>query len=91
MDVMVEMTHDEVQNNLCYALICETMEGSRRNSGRRRRLYSQTFTRSEQQRISHIKSTAHKWYLVTGVPEKVRMSYDNYLLWQRLAAFCAEI
>lgn len=46
MDVMVEMTHDEVQNNLCYALICETMEGSRWNSGRRRRLYSQTFTRS---------------------------------------------
>lgn len=40
MDVMVEMTHDEVQNNLCYALICETMEGSRWNSGRRRRLYS---------------------------------------------------
>lgn len=25
MDVMVEMTHDEVQNNLCYALICETV------------------------------------------------------------------
>ena len=41
--------------------------------------------------ISHIKSIAHKWYLVTGVPEKVRMSYDNYLLWQRLAEFCATV
>jgi hypothetical protein len=64
MDVMVEMTHDEVQNNLCYALICETMEGSRWNSGRRRRLYSQTFTRSEQQRISHtnLLPTSGIWY-----------------------------
>lgn len=52
---------------------------------------NKAFTRSEQQRISNIKAKAHKWYLVTGVPEKVRMSYDNYLLWQRLANFCAAI
>lgn len=91
MKTMVTLTHEEAQSYLAYALICETMEGAFWNSGRRRRLYSQMFTRSEQQRISHIKSTAHKWYLVSGVPDKVRMSYDNYLLWQRLAAFCAEI
>ena len=42
MNVMIELTHDEAQNDLCYALICETMEGSRWNSGRRRRLFSQT-------------------------------------------------
>ena len=91
MKTMVALTHEEAQSYLAYALICETMEGSRWNSGCRRRLYSQTFTSREQQRISHIKSIAHKWYLVTGVPEKVRMSYDNYLLWQRLAEFCATV
>lgn len=91
MGKIIELTHDDVQNELAYALICETMEGAYWNSGRRRRMFSKTFTRSEQQRISNIKAKAHKWYLVTGVPEKVRMSYDNYLLWQRLANFCAAI
>ena len=61
------------------------------NSGRRRRLYSKTFTEAEQRQIPRIKATAHKWCLVTGVPEKVRMRYSTYLLWQKLAMFCAEI
>lgn len=28
MKTMVELTHDEAQNHLAYALICETMEGA---------------------------------------------------------------
>ena len=76
MGKIIELTHDDVQNELAYALICETMEGAYWNSGRRRRMFSKAFTRSEQQRISNIKAKAHKWYLVTGVPEKVRMSYS---------------
>lgn len=81
MKTMVTLTHEEAQSYLAYALICETMEGAFWNSGRRRRLYSKTFT----------EATAHKWCLVTGVPEKVRMRYSTYLLWQKLAMFCAEI
>lgn len=73
MGKIIELTHDDVQNELAYALICETMEGAYWNSGRRRRMFSKAFTRSEQQRISNIKAKAHKWYLVTGVPEKVRI------------------
>ena len=83
--------HEEAQSYLAYALICETMEGAFWNSGRRRRLYSKTFTEAEQRQIPRIKATAHKWCLVTGVPEKVRMRYSTYLLWQKLAMFCAEI
>lgn len=82
---------EEAQSYLAYALICETMEGAFWNSGRRRRLYSKTFTEAEQRQIPRIKATAHKWCLVTGVPEKVRMRYSTYLLWQKLAMFCAEI
>lgn len=74
MGKIIELSHDDVQNELAYALICETMEGAYWNSGRRRRMFSKAFTRSEQQRISNIKAKAHKWYLVTGVPEKVRIS-----------------
>lgn len=70
MTTMVELTHDEAQNHLAYALICETMEGAFWNSGRRRRMYNKTFTETEQRQIPRIKAAAHKWCLVTGVPEK---------------------
>ena len=92
MKTMVTLTHEEAQSYLAYALICETMQGAFWNSGRRRRLYSKTFTEAEQRQIPRIKATAHKWCLVTGVPEKVRMRYSTYLLWQKLpiwvAVFC---
>lgn len=48
MKTMVTLTHEEAQSYLAYALICETMEGAFWNSGRRRRLYSKTFTEAEQ-------------------------------------------
>lgn len=65
MKTMVTLTHEEAQSYLAYALICETMEGAFWNSGRRRRLYSKTFTEAEQRQIPRIKATAHKWCLVT--------------------------
>ena len=40
MGKIIELTHDDVQNELAYALICETMEGAYWNSGRRRRMFS---------------------------------------------------
>lgn len=58
MGKIIELSHDDVQNELAYALICETMEGAYWNSGRRRRMFSKAFTRSEQQRISNIKAKA---------------------------------
>lgn len=51
MKTMVTLTHEEAQSYLAYALICETMEGAFWNSGRRRRLYSKTFTEAEQRQI----------------------------------------
>lgn len=38
MGKIIELSHDDVQNELAYALICETMEGAYWNSGRRRRM-----------------------------------------------------
>lgn len=44
MGKIIELTHDDVQNELAYALICETMEGAYWNSGRRRRMFSKNYT-----------------------------------------------
>ena len=91
MNVMIELTHDEAQNDLCYALICETMEGSRWNTESRRRKFNETFTPEERKEISYLKRLAHVWYLVKGVPETVTMKYKTYLLWIRLGAFCMDL
>lgn len=66
MGKIIELTHDDVQNELAYALICETMEGAYWNSGRRRRMFSKAFTRSEQQRISNIKADQKMYIYVTN-------------------------
>lgn len=91
MQVLMELTGDEIRQELNYPLICETMEGRSWDTAQRRRLYQQRFNRSEQKKISQIKSLAHKWYLVTGVLPKVRMGYETYMLWQKLEEFCAEV
>lgn len=44
MGKIIELSHDDVQNELAYALICETMEGAYWNSGRRRRMFSNNYT-----------------------------------------------
>ena len=62
MGKIIELSHDDVQNELAYALICETMEGAYWNSGRRRRMFSKAFTRSEQQRINQTPQSADGAY-----------------------------
>lgn len=97
MGKIIELTHDDVQNELAYALICETMEGAYWNSGRRRRMFSKAFTRSEQQRISNIKANADELvvdYLAnpTGWAErtmerikKASLEYSGLQFWITLA------
>lgn len=88
---MIKMTGEDIRNELQYPLICETMESSIWNTGHRRRTYSETFTRSEQKKISEIKKQAHNWYLVKGASDEITMSYDTYMLWNRLAEFCLSL
>lgn len=83
MGKIIELSHDDVQNELAYALICETMEGAYWNSGRRRRMFSKAFTRSEQQRISNIKAKGVSGLFstskITLFATRLRMSNIFYL------------
>lgn len=85
------LTHDEVQNNIPYALVCETMYGCRWNSGSRIRKFVNEFTREEQKAISKMKRQSYEWYLVKGVPDQVKMTPETYNLWFRLADFCMAV
>ena len=68
------LTHDEVQNNIPYALVCETMYGCRWNNGSRIRKFANEFTREEQKAISKMKKQS---YECENVVRKFRYE-ENY-------------
>lgn len=91
MEMMLVLSREEVRQQIPYAVICETREGSAWNTGRRRRLWVDMFTRTERDAAARLFKMAHRWYLTTGVPDKVTMALSTMRLWQKLGEFCAAI
>lgn len=91
MKLEIVLNHDEIQTEIPYALVCETMEGARWETGTRKRKFAQEFTESERDRVYKLRKQAHTWYLVKGVPDEIRMTPRTLLLWQRLGDFCASL
>lgn len=85
------LTHDEVNEQIPYAIICEVMGGARWNTGKRKRLMKERFTESEVDAICRLHKQAYDWHLRKGVPDEVKMTVQTYALWQKLANFCCEI
>lgn len=90
-DIMIILSRDEVNRYIDYPLICTTMGSAVWETGRRRRLWAETFTESERRACYELRNKAHSWYLKKGVPDQVTMHPRTLGLWQRLAAFCASL
>lgn len=91
MKLYIALNRDEIQEQIPYALVAETMGGARWGTGKRKRLMKQCFTEAEIDAIYRLHKQAHSWYCVKGVPDEVKMSLNTYKLWQKLASFCCEI
>lgn len=91
LEYYLTLNQDEVKKTIPYALIVETMGGARWNTGRRKRMWRQLFNEEERDMARKLYNRAYKWYLVTGVPEEVKMRPQTLVLWQRLGDFCAAI
>lgn len=89
--IWVTLDRDEVERNIPYALVCETRFGSGWNTGRTRRRWLSEFSEKERDAAGGLFSQAHKWYLVTGVPEKVKISARTLALWTKLGEFCCSL
>lgn len=89
--IMIVLSREEVQRDIAYGMICQTMFGASWDTGRRRRRWAEEFTEAERDACSRLKNQAHRWYLTTGIPETVTMSLKTFALWQKLAEFCASI
>lgn len=85
------LNSEEIRKMIPYGLICETMGGSRWNTGKRRRAWAEEFTEDERQKCSYFYKKSCDWYLRYGAPDEIRMLPETLLLWQRLANFCYSI
>lgn len=89
--IMLVLTREEVERELPYKLICETMCGARWDTRTRRQRWSAEFTEAERRACAKLKSQAYSWYLKTGVPDEVQMTLGTLGLWERLGNFCAAL
>lgn len=85
------LNRDEINQQIPYAIVCETMSGARWHTGKRKRLMKLTFTEAEINAINRLHRQAYSWYLVKGVPEELRITPHILALWHKLAEFCYEL
>lgn len=85
----ITLSHDEVNQKIPYALICDVRYGSRWNTGKNKREYEKSFTVEEREEAEKIFRQAYKWHITSGVPDNVTMSMRTFALWLKLGEFCA--
>lgn len=84
-------SYDEIHKKIPYDLICETRESRVWNTMHRKHRWSEEFTERERETARRLFRQAHTWYLVKGVPNKVRMNTETYRLWLKIGEFCASL
>ena len=88
MKFYIEMNADEIKTKIPYALICETRDGARWDTGSRKREWDKIFTEKEKAAATKIFRQARNWYLYKGVPDHVVMTPATLMLWKKLGMFC---
>lgn len=91
MRTILEMTREDAQANIPYAIVCEAREGKSWNTTRRRRRWIEDFSDDERKAAIDLFRKAKLWYLGQGVPDVVRMTPSTYALWLKLGDFCAMV
>ena len=91
MKLIAEFTSEQLRARIPYALICETKECSRWNTGTRRRKWAEATDEASRRRFAKLFSKARSWTLVKGPPEKIRMTMRELSDWDFLASFCCNL
>lgn len=91
MKLYISLNADEIRKEIPYSVVAETMSRAVWNTGRRKRLMKEQFTEAEIEASYRLHKQAYRWYLVTGVPEEIKMTLSTYHLWHKLAQFCCEL
>ena len=91
MRIYISFDHDEIQKELPYEIIGETVSRGIWETKKRKRLFSAEFTEQERESCYNIIALSKKWLLKTGCPDEIKMTMNTYSLWHRLANFCYKL
>lgn len=88
--LQLSLSAEEVRSELHYDLLCEVRSSVRWQTGRRRRLWEQTFDLADRQQAERIFAACRRMCLTSG-PRPLTMDISTYDLWMRLVAFCGSL
>ncbi len=89
--IMLVMTHEEVDTNIAYSLICFSRYGSAWDTGRRRRAWQLDFTEDEKKAAGRLFRQSFEWTCGRGLSGTIRMTMNTFNLWRKLGEFCASV
>ena len=73
-------------------LVAETYCSSSFNTGKVQREFKTMFkTEEEQNTALSLMKRCRTWWLKTGCPENMRLSEDEFVVWQTLEVFCTSL
>ena len=89
--LFLQLSSDEVNVNIPYAMVCMTRYGASWNRMFRKLRWTEEFTEQERNSAERLFKQSHDWLLGRGVPSYVKMTFDTFNLWHKLGNFCASI
>ena len=89
-ETLLVLDRDDIQQ-IPYQLVCEVMGSPKFGTKRVQQRFLERFSEEEINKIVVFRRQAHKWHLVSGVPDELRITPKDLELWTKLAEFCASI
>ena len=89
--MMLELSHDEVNREIPYVMVCMGRYGSTWGTMHRKRRWAAEFTEREKKAATKLFAKSHEWTLTRGVPDSVVMRVETFKLWQKLGDFLSSI
>ena len=84
---VVELTKEEVQEQLPYQLVTDTFAKHVSRHENTKTLYDNMFNEHEQHIIKNIRQQAKRW-AQKGIPDTITMPMETYRLWSKLTTYC---
>lgn len=81
------LTREEIEKSIPYKFVCTTRYGSIWNTMRREMRWNKEFSFAEQEMAEKLFRQSHVWF-TKGIPDTVRMDFQTYELWHKIAKFC---
>lgn len=90
MIIEMVLSSEEIKENIPYSIICLTRCSSDWNTMKRKLRWNNEFSTTEQKVSEEIFRQAYHWF-INGVPNKTRMDFSTFELWNKIAEFCISL